>query len=107
MDEVFGMNNRFTMDGVGKRIVCPFKRQESRNCIGCIISAVTYGKKGHKLWSELPKDSCIMAPTKLRRDVCGSTNLHKVFWYHYRHFTSIISVELFYLTQLFISWVLF
>ena len=56
MNESVGMKNRVTMDGGGKRLVCPLKSQEFWKCIGCILSAVTYGKKGHKLWSEIPKD---------------------------------------------------
>ena len=65
INEAIGVTNRFTMDGRGKRIFCPFIRQEFWKCIGCIISAVTYGKKGHRLWSEIPKASCRTAPTKL------------------------------------------
>ena len=95
-----GMKNHFTMDGGGKRLVVTFKRQEFWKFIGFIILEVSYGKKGHKFWIEIPKASCRMAPTKLRRDVCGKNNLHKVCWYHYRHFTSMIAIELFYPTQL-------
>ena len=36
---------------VGKRqLVHPFRRQERWKCIGCILSAVTYGKKRHNIW---------------------------------------------------------
>ena len=65
MDEAVGVNNSFIMDGGGKRLVSPFKRQEFLKCIGYVLSAVTFRKKRHKLWSEIPKSSCIMAPTKL------------------------------------------
>ena len=48
--EAVGMKNCFTMDRGGKRLVHPLKRQVLCKCIGCIILAVNYGKKGHKLW---------------------------------------------------------
>ena len=65
MNEAVGMKNHFTMGGGGKRLVLPFKRRELWKCIGCVLSEVTYGKRGHKLWSEIPKASCMMAPNKL------------------------------------------
>ena len=34
MNEAVGMKNFFTMDEVGKRPVCPFRRQECWKCIG-------------------------------------------------------------------------
>ena len=49
MNKTVVIKNRYTMDGGGKRLVSPFKRQEFWKCIGCILSAVTYGKKLHKL----------------------------------------------------------
>ena len=55
MNEAVGMKNRFTIDGGGKRLVCPFKRQYFWKCIGCVLSAVNYDKKGQKLWSEIQK----------------------------------------------------
>ena len=72
------MKNRVLLDGGEKRIVCPFRRKEFWECIGCLLSAVTYGRKGQKIWSELPKYYGKMTPTKLRRDVCGNTDLYKV-----------------------------
>ena len=45
MIEAVVINNRFTMDWGWKRLVSPFKRQKFCKCIGCVISAVTYGKK--------------------------------------------------------------
>ena len=77
MNDAVGMKNRFTVGGGGKQVVHRFNRQESWICIGCILSTVNYGKKGHKLWSEAPEYSGKMAPTKLRIDVCGNTNLYK------------------------------
>ena len=74
MNEAMGMKNRFTMDGGGKWFVCPFERNEFWKCIGCVILAVTYGKKLH---SEIPKPFCRMAPTKLQKYFRGNTNLYK------------------------------
>ena len=65
MNESVGINNRVTMDGGGKRLVHPFKRQELWKCIGCILLAVTNGNKGHNIWNEIPEASCTMAPPKL------------------------------------------
>ena len=77
MNEALGMNNRVTVDGGCKQIARPFRRQEFWKCIGCLISAVTYERKGHKLWSELPKYSGKISPTKIQRDVRGNTDLYK------------------------------
>ena len=55
MNEAVYKKNRVTLNGGGKRQVKNFKRQEFWKCIGCILSAVTYGKKGRKIWSEVPK----------------------------------------------------
>ena len=71
------MKNHFAMDGRGKRLVRTFKMQEFWQCIGCVLLAVTYEKKGHNIWSEIPKSSCRMAPTKIQRDVCGNNDLYK------------------------------
>ena len=86
MNEAVVINNRNTMNGGGKRLVRPFKSQEFWKCIGCILSAVTYGNKGQNIWSEIPKASFRMAPPKIRRDVFGNTDLCKVCCAHYRHF---------------------
>ena len=69
MNEAVGIKNRVTMNGGGKRLVRTFKRQEFWKCIGFILSAVTYGKKGHKLWSEISKRFGKMKNPKLRRYV--------------------------------------
>ena len=53
MNEAVCMKNRVTLNGGGKRQVKKFTRQEFWKCIGCISSAVTYGKKLRKLWSEV------------------------------------------------------
>ena len=86
MNESVGTKNHFMMEGGGKRIVSPFRRKEFCKFIGCVLSEVAYGKKGHKLWSEIPKSFGRTAPTKLRRDVHEYTNLNKVCCDHYRHF---------------------
>ena len=85
-NEAVCMKNRFTSNGGGKLLVRPFKRQEFWKCIGCIILAVNYGNKGHNIWSEVPKCFSKYENPKLRRDVCGNTNLYKVCCAHYRHF---------------------
>ena len=45
MNEAVCMNNHLTMDGGGKLLVCPLKRQELWKYIRCVLSEVTYGKK--------------------------------------------------------------
>ena len=86
INETVGMKNSFTMDGGGKQKFSPFRRQEFWKCIGYILSTVTYGNKGHKIWSETPKSFGRTAPNKLKRDVRGNTDLYRVCCYHYRHF---------------------
>ena len=60
------------------RLVLPFIRQEFWKCIGCIILAVAYGKKGHTILSEISQTLGNTPPTKLQRDVRGNTDIHKV-----------------------------
>ena len=78
MNEAVCMMNRVTLNGGGKQQVKIFTRQEFWKCIGCILSAVTYGKKGRKLWSELSKSFGKYENLTLRRYFCGTTDLHKV-----------------------------
>ena len=73
INEVVGMKNCLDISGVRKRVVRPFRRQELWKYIGCIISALTYGKKGHKIWSEIPKSLGKNPRTKLRRNVFEKT----------------------------------
>ena len=61
-----------------KWLVRPFTRKEFYKCIGCILSEVTYVKKGHKLWSEIPKYFGKKPPTKFQIYVRGNTDMHKV-----------------------------
>ena len=100
MNEAVGMKNCFTVDGGGKWLVHPFNRKEFWKLIGCILLSVTYGKKGHKLWREIPKYSGKMAPTKIIRCVSGNTNLYKVCCAHYHHFLSMLAIELMFLLVL-------
>ena len=86
MNEAVSMKNRVTLNGGGKRQVKKFTRQEFCKCIGCILSAFTYGKKGRKLWSEVSKGDGKYENLTLQRDVRGTTDLHKVFCAHYCHF---------------------
>ena len=53
MNEMVGMKNFILMSGINRwlRLVRHFTRQKFWKCIGCIISAVTYGMKVHKIWS--------------------------------------------------------
>ena len=51
INEAVGMNNCITMSRVWKRILLPLRRQDLWKCIGCVLSAVTYGNKGHTIWS--------------------------------------------------------
>ena len=67
-------------------MACTCRRQEFWKFICCVLSSVTYGKKGHKLWSEIPKSFGRKATTKILRDVRGNTNLNTVYCDHYRHF---------------------
>ena len=85
-NEAVGAKNRFTMDEGVKRLFSPLKRQEFWKFIGCILLEFTYGKKGHKRFSEITKYFCRMVPPKLRRDVRGNTNLYRVCCAHYCHF---------------------
>ena len=85
MNEAVCMNNRDTLNGGGKRQVKKLKSQEFWKCIGCILSAVTYGKKRRKLWSEVTKGFGKYDNLTLRRDVRGTTDLYKVCCAHYRH----------------------
>ena len=89
----------------GGGVVCPFRRKEFWKCIGFVLSAVAYGNKVQKLWSEIPKYFGNKAPTKLQRDVRGNTNLYKACCDHHRHFYIYASywIILSY-TTLFSSW---
>ena len=86
MNEAVCMKNNFTSNRGGKWSVRTFKRQKFWKFIGCILSPVTYGKKGHKIWSEVPKCFGKYENPILRRDVRGTTNLYKVCCVHYPHF---------------------
>ena len=86
MNEAVAIKNHYTMNGGGKRLVRPFKKEEFWKCIGCIVSEFTFGNKGHMIWSDILKPSCRMAPPKLQRYVRENTNLYKVCCAQYCHF---------------------
>ena len=86
INEAVGMKNCVTMGGGRKCIARTFRRQEFWKCIVCVLLSVTYGKKRHKVWSELPKYFGEKAPTKLQRYVGGNTNLYKLCCDLYRPF---------------------
>ena len=74
MNEDICMKNRVTLNGEGKRQVIKLTRQEFWKCIGCILSAFTYGKKGSKIWSEVSKGVGKYENLTIRRYVCGTTD---------------------------------
>ena len=78
INEVVGMKNCLDISGVNKRLVCPFRRQYLWKFIGCILQALTYGKKGHNIWSEIPKSLGKKPRTKLRRYVFENTYLNNL-----------------------------
>ena len=100
-NEAVGTKNRLMMDEGRKRIVCPFRRKKFWKYIGCVLSALTYEKKGHKPCIEIPKDFCRTAPTKLQRNVFAKTPIYiKYVVITIVIFTFTLAIELFYLTQL-------
>ena len=86
MNEAVGIQNFYMINGGGKLLVRPFKSQEFWKFIGYILLEITYGKKWHKLLIDIPKSSCRIASPKIRRDVCGNTDLYKVCCAHYCRF---------------------
>ena len=85
MKEAVFMKSCVTLNGGGKRQVQKFKSQEFWKCISCILSAFTYGNKGRKIWSEVPKGLGKYENLTLRIDVHGTTDLYKVCCTHYCH----------------------
>ena len=78
MNKAVREKNRLDKFGWKKQLVRPFRRQELWKCIGCILSEVTFGKKGHKLWGETQIFIGKKAQTKLHRDICLKTYLQRV-----------------------------
>ena len=70
MNDAVGTKNCFMTDEGGKRLVSPFTRQYFWKGSSCVLLEVIYGKKEHKLWSEITKASCRLEPTKIQRYVC-------------------------------------
>ena len=90
MNEAVGIKNRVTMNGGGKRLVRTFKRQEFWKCIGFILQAVTYGKKGHKLWEEIHTYVCNKVLNKIHRYINGNTDVLKVHCDIYHNNSSLL-----------------
>ena len=78
MNEAVGMKNCVMIGGGGKRMVSPFRGQDFWICIGCVLSAVNYGKKGNNILNELTKYFGKKATTKLQKYVHGNTNFYKM-----------------------------
>ena len=85
MNESFGINNRLTASRGNSQLVSPFIRQYFWKFIGCILQEVTYGNKGHNIWSEIPKTFGKKPTTNLQIDVSGNTDLNKVCCDIYHH----------------------
>ena len=100
MNEAVCMKNHFTSNGGGKRLVCLFKRQEFWKCIGCIILSATYGKKGHKLWSDVPTYLVSMKIRNHEGMFVETTIYIRYVVLTIVIFTSMLAIELFYRTQL-------
>ena len=99
MNEAVCMKNCVTLNGGGKRQLKIFTRQEFWKCIGCILSAVTYRKKGRKLWSEVYKVVGKHNNLTLQRDFLGPP-----IYIRYVALTIVICfymllIEIFYRTQ--------
>ena len=56
MDEMVGMKNCLDNSVGKKRLVCPFISKQFWKYICCIISKITYLKKGQKIWGETPNN---------------------------------------------------
>ena len=50
INEAVGKNNHLDKSRGRKRLDRNFTKKDLCKCIGLILSEVTYGKKGHKLW---------------------------------------------------------
>ena len=54
MNEADGENNDLDKYGEKKLLICPFRRQDLRKFIECILLEVIYKNKEHKIWEETP-----------------------------------------------------
>ena len=95
-----GENNCLDNYGGKKWLVCSFRSHELWKYIGCIISTVNYGNKGHNIWGETQIYVDKKIQNKLHRDVCEKTDLLKVRCDLYRSCYCHAFQILFYLTQL-------
>ena len=83
MNLVVGDKNCPDNSGGKKRFVYPFRGNNFWKCIWYILSAVTYGKKGHKIWGKTKIYVSKKAHTKLHRDVSEKTDLLREIFYLY------------------------
>ena len=100
INEAVGMKNYVTINGGKKRLVSPFKIQEFWKFIGCVLSEVTYGKKEHNLWSEIPKSFGKMEILNYKDMFVEKPIYIRYVVLTIIIFTSMLAIELFYLTQL-------
>ena len=78
INEAVGEKSLLDKFGGKKLFVCPFRRQEFCKFIECILLEFTYGNKLHKLWGGNPIYFGKKEQTKLHRDICRNTYLHRV-----------------------------
>ena len=63
----------------GKKSLCrTFIGKEFWKCIECIVSEVTYGKKGHKLWWETQISVGRKSQKQFLQDFGGKKNLNRL-----------------------------
>ena len=79
-----GEKNCLDLSVEKRQLVHPFRRQECWKFIGCILSAVTYGKKGHNIWGGAQISVDKQELTKSYRYVCRNTDLLRVLCGIYR-----------------------
>ena len=87
MNEVVDEHNRLDKCGGKRWLVWHFSNKEFWKYIGCIVLAVTYGKKGHIIWGETHTSDANKAWSPIDINVLGTTGLLKVccdlYRYHY------------------------
>ena len=75
MNKSFGMKNCLDISGRKKQLCCTFISQCLWKYVGCVLLAVTYGKKGKNIWRKTKKYFGKKERTKLHRYVRGNTYL--------------------------------
>ena len=101
INEAVSMKNLLENYGGKKWLDCSFRRQELWKCIGCILSVVTYEKKGHNLWSETTKTFGEKPQTKSKRDIFEKTYFIWVCFISVVLITAMLAIESFYITPLY------